>query len=156
MRVDLDIAMMVDVTRKFMVSTDGWNAYRYGVPFALGSNVDFGMLIKSYASTQVEKRYSPAQIIAAERRAIFGTPNPDEICTSHVESFNQKMRMHLKRFTRLTNAHSKSLKHHEAMQHIFFAFHNFIRPHMSLDKKTPAMASGLTERPLELVELLAM
>ena len=82
----------IDQNTRVHVSTDGWRAYRYGVPFALGSNIDFGVLIKQYASTQEEKRYSPAQIIRAEKRAVFGRPDMDKICTSHIESFNQTYR----------------------------------------------------------------
>ena len=47
------------------------------------------------------------------------------------------------RFTRLTNGHSKSLKHHVAMQALYFAWYNFCRKHETLKGKTPAMASGL-------------
>ena len=77
----------------------------------------------------------------------------DNVCTSHVESLNQKLRLNLKRFTRLTQAHSKSLKHHVAMQAIYFAHYNFCKLHSSLDKQTPAMAAGICERALSLVEL---
>jgi len=144
----------VDQDHRIKVSTDGWQSYKYGVPFALGSNIDFGMLVKKYETQQVETRYSPARIISAERKPVFGAPQYRDICTSHIESMNQKIRMHLRRFTRLTNAHSKSPAHHVAMQNIFFAWFNFSRVHMSLQKKTPAMAHGLADRPLKLVELL--
>ena len=150
----LQLRQAINVDRPFQVSTDGWGPYRYGVPFTLGSNVNFGMLVKQYASQQEVTRYSPAQIISAEKRAVFGAPDMDKVCTSHIESLNQTLRMQLRRFTRLTNAHSKSLKHHIAMQAIFFAHYNFCRLHTSLEKKTPAMAAGITDRPLKLVELL--
>ena len=61
--------------------------------------------------------------------------------------------MNNRRFTRLTNAYSKSLKHHVAMQNIFFAWYNFCRNHSAI-KKTPAMASGLSEKAWTLRELL--
>ena len=144
----------ISVDQSFQVSTDGWGAYRYGVPFNLGSNVNFGMLIKNYASQQETTRYSPAAIISAEKKAVFGSPDMDKVCTSHVESLNQTIRMQNRRFTRLTNAHSKSLKHHIAMQAIFFAHYNFCRKHTSLDKQTPAMAAGIVDKQLTLVELL--
>ena len=144
----------INVDHSFQVSTDGWGAYRYGVPFALGSNVNFGMLIKNYASQQETTRYSPAQIISAEKIAVFGRPEMDKVCTSHVESLNQKLRLNMKRFTRLTQAHSKSLKHHVAMQAIYFAHYNFCKLHTSLDKQTPAMAAGIADAKLQLVELL--
>lgn len=112
------------------------------------------MLIKKYAAQQEQTRYSPAQIISAEKRAVFGSPDMDKVCTSHIESLNQTIRMQMRRFTRLTNAHSKSLKHHVAMQAIFFAHYNFCRLHSWLAKNTPAMAARLTNRPLKLDELV--
>ena len=144
----------INVDQSFQVSTDGWGAYRYGVPFNLGSNVNFGMLIKNYASQQETTRYSPAMIISAEKKAVFGNPDMDRVCTSHIESLNQKLRLNLKRMARLSQAHSKSLKHHIAMQSIYFAHYNFCRFHSSLEKQTPAMAAGITDRPLKLAELL--
>ena len=67
-------------------------------------------------------------------------PDPDKICTSHIERFNLICRMTLRCFTRLTNAHSKSVKHHAAKQAIFFAFYNFCRKHETLKGQTPATA----------------
>lgn len=64
------------------------------------------------------------------------------------------MRMTLRRFTHLTNAHSKSLKHHAAMQAIFIVFYSFCRKHEALNGKTPAMASGLTDKVWSMKELL--
>ena len=62
--------------------------------------------------------------------------------------------MTIRRHTRLTNAHSKSLKHHVAMQAIFVAFYNFCRKHETLKEQTPAMASGLTDSVWTLKELI--
>lgn len=46
------------------------------------------------------------------------------------------------------------LKHHAAMQAIFFAFYNFCRRHETLKGNTPAMASGLTDKMWSVKELL--
>ena len=62
--------------------------------------------------------------------------------------------MTLRRFTRLTNAHSKSAKHHAAMQAIFFAFYNFCRKHEALKGATPAMAAGLADKIWSVKDLL--
>jgi hypothetical protein len=62
--------------------------------------------------------------------------------------------MSLRRFTRLTNAHSKSLKHHEAMQAIFVAWYNFARRHEALKGSTPAMASGIASKVWTIKELI--
>jgi hypothetical protein len=58
---------------------------------------------------------------------MFGSPEEDWLSTGHIERFNLAFRMSLRRFTRLTNGHSKSLKHHKAMQALFVAWYNFGR-----------------------------
>ncbi|MCH8841110.1 MAG: IS1 family transposase [Planctomycetes bacterium] len=116
--------------------------------------LDYGQLVKNYASSQTQTRYSPATIISAEKKSRFGRPDHKRICTSHVERLNLSLRMHLRRFTRLTNGHSKSLKHHKAMQAIFFAWYNWCRKNESINNQTPAMASGLSEKVWTIRELL--
>ena len=139
---------------RFQLTTDGLAAYKNNVPFAFGMQVDFAQLIKVYSSTQEQTRYSPAKIISAEKLPIFGEPEEDSICTSHIERFNLTYRMSLRRYTRLTNAHSKSLRHHTAMQALFVAWYNFGRKHETLKGKTPAMASGLTDHVWTIKELI--
>jgi hypothetical protein len=116
--------------------------------------LDFAQLIKVYSSTQETTRYSPAKIISTEKLPMFGAPEEDRISTSHIERFNLTVRMTLRRFTRLTNAHSKSLKHHTAMQALFVAWCNFCRKHETLKGQTPAMASNLADKPWTLRQLL--
>jgi transposase-like protein/IS1 family transposase len=141
---------------QFQLSTDGLQSYTLNVPFVFGSRVDFAQLIKTFQSTQSTVRYSPAKISSVEKKPRFGSPDPEKICTSHVERFNLSVRMHCRRFTRLTNAHSKSPKHHAAMQAIFFAWYNWTRKHEALKGQTPAMAAGLAEKALSIRELLAV
>jgi transposase-like protein/IS1 family transposase len=114
---------------RFQLSTDGLGSYTLNVPFVFGSRVDFAQLIKNFQSTQSTVRYSPAKITNTEKLPRFGNPDFDKICTSHVERLNLTLRMNMRRFTRLTNGHSKSPKHHAAMQAIFFAWYNFCRKH---------------------------
>jgi len=139
---------------RFQLSTDGLSTYTLGVPFTLGNRVDFAQLIKSYAAQQEVTRYSPARIIGAEKRPQLGSPDPDLICTSHVERMNLTIRMNNRRLTRLTNAHSKARGHHAAMQAIFFCWYNFCRKHDTLKGATPAMASGLADKIWSVRELL--
>ena len=147
------------ITGRFQMTTDGLGAYQSTVPFTFRSNVDFAMLIKTYQSAQNETRYSPANIVAIEKKVMFGSPDEQQICTSHVERLNLTLRMQMRRFARLTNGFSKALDHHRAMQSLFFCWYNFVRPHQSLrtedgKKQTPAMASGLTGGILKLQEIL--
>ena len=141
-------------TGRFQLSTDGLASYTLNVPFVFGSRVDFAQLIKSFASQQQVTRYSPAKITGCEKIERFGKPDPDKICTSHIERFNLTVRMQVRRFTRLTNAHSKTIKHHKAMQAIFYASYNWVRKHETLKGATPAMAAGLTEKAWAIRELL--
>ena len=140
---------------RFQLSTDGLGAYTLNVPFMFQGRVDFGQLVKNYAGTQSVSRYSPAKIIGAEKRPRSGNPDPDRICTSHIERLNLTLRMNLRRFTRLTNAHSKSMRHHKAMQAIFFAWYNFARKHDAI-KQTPAQAAGLADKQWTIRELIEL
>jgi transposase InsO family protein len=62
--------------------------------------------------------------------------------------------MTLRRFIRLTNGHSKSLRHHTAMLALFIAWYNFARKHEALKGKSPAMASNLTDHVWTIKELI--
>lgn len=77
---------------------------------------------------------------------MYGNPDHERICTSHVERLNLTRRMTMRRFTRLTNAYSKSLNHLRARQAVFFAFYSFCRKHETIGQ-TPAVRAGLTEHP---------
>jgi transposase InsO family protein len=72
----------------------------------------------------------------------------------HIERFNLTWRMSLRRFTRLTNGHSKSLRHDKAMQSLFAAWYDFGRKHEALGKQTPAMALRLTDHVWTIKELI--
>jgi transposase-like protein/IS1 family transposase len=139
---------------RFQITTDGLAAYRMNVPLAFQSQADFAVLIKNYSSSQDETRYSPAKIINIEKLPMFGDCDEGRISTSHIERFNLTVRMSLRRFTRLTNGHSKSLKHHVAMQAIFVAWYNFARKNEALKNQTPAMANGLSDHVWTIKELI--
>ena len=52
--------------------------------------------------------------------------------------------MGMRRFTRLTNGHSKKAENHAHAFALFAMHYNFIRIHKSL-RVTPAMAAGVSE-----------
>jgi transposase-like protein/IS1 family transposase len=141
-------------TGHFQITADGLNVYTNNVPFTFGNRCDFAQLIKNFRQMQSTIRYSPGKIIASEKKAIYGAPDMDRVCTSHVERLNLTLRMQMRRFTRLTNGFSKKLEHHAAMQGLFFCWYNWCRKHETL-KATPAMASGLAEKQWTIADLLA-
>ena len=71
-----------------------------------------------------------------------------------MERQNLTMRMHMRRFTRLTNGFSKKLENHKAAIALHFAYYNFGRIHGSL-RVTPAMEAGVTDHVWTLSEILA-
>jgi transposase InsO family protein len=77
-----------------------------------------------------------------------------KMSTGHIERFKLTYRMSMRRFTRLTNGHSKSLCHHLAMQALFIAWYNFGHKHEALKGNTPAMASGLNDHVWTIKELV--
>lgn len=139
---------------RFQMTTDGLGAYKNNVPFVFRHRADFAQLVKVYASEQVEKRYSPAQLQSCKVEVRFGNPDRSKVSTSFVERFNLTLRMQSRRHTRLTNGFSKDMAHHEAFQYLFFAFYNFCRKHETLKGDTPAMASGITNKVWALKEML--
>ena len=54
------------------------------------------------------------------------------------------MRQHMKRFSRLTAAHSKKIDNHVAMVALYTTWYNFARINSAV-RMSPAMAARLTE-----------
>ena len=120
----------------------------------LDDRVDFAQLIKIYrAPAEGEARYSPAEVVSTEVVPVFGRPDPERICTSHVERQNLTMRMQIRRLTRLTNAFSKRWENLWAALCLHFAYYNFCRIHRTL-RVTPAMEAGITDHIWAILELL--
>ena len=63
------------------------------------------------------------------------------------------MRMHMRRFTRLTNAFSKKVENHARAVALFTTFYNFVRIHKTL-QVTPAMAAGVTDKLWEISDVV--
>jgi IS1 family transposase len=138
------------------ISTDGLNHYRYSVRKAFGPKVAHGVINKTYsvthlAVTEASRRYSPAQVVAVERKAVYG--EPEHISTSYVERQNLTLRMASKRFARLSNGFSKKLECHLAAVALHVAFYNLCRVHESL-RSTPGMALGIADHVWSIGELL--
>jgi hypothetical protein len=63
------------------------------------------------------------------------------------------MRMHMRRFTRLTNAFSKKIENHACAVALHAMYYNFVRIHQTLEV-TPAMAAGVTSRLWEIGDIV--
>jgi IS1 family transposase/transposase-like protein len=143
---------------RFQLTTDGFHFYERGVEDIFGGTVDFAQLVKLFGDfgqfDTADARYSPPRISEVISKIRDGRPDPDHICTSHVERQNLTMRMQMRRLTRLTNAFSKKLENLQAAVALHFAYYNFCRIHSSI-RVTPAMEAGLTDHVWTLAELLA-
>jgi IS1 family transposase len=144
------------LANRVQLTSDGHKPYLAAVDDAFGDDVDYAMLVKMYgADPQAETRYSPAKCIGAERRVITGEPDRKHISTSYAERSNLTMRMHMRRFTRLTNAFSKKVENHAAAIALHVMYYNFVRIHQTL-KVTPAMAAGVTDKLWEMDDLIVL
>lgn len=135
------------LANRVQLTTDGNKAYLTAVDRAFDNDIDFAQLVKMYGNSEgghdQEKKYSPAECIGCKKTKVIGDPNPKFVSTSYVERQNLTMRMHMRRFTRLTNAFSKKIENHSYAIALHFAYYNFCKIHKSLSV-TPAMQAGLT------------
>ena len=152
-----DLASRLD--GRVQLTTDGHKAYMTAVEEAFGGAIDFTQLIKIYGNEGQTKedarRYSPAECTGTEKNRITGNPDMDKASTSYVERQNLTMRMHMRRFTRLTNAFSKKLENHMHAISLYFMFYNFCKIHKTL-RVTPAMEAGITDHVWDLEEMVQM
>jgi IS1 family transposase len=134
------------LSRRVQLTSDAMLSYPEAVEKGFGSEVDYGQLVKTYGVVNLNKdaasRYSPAEVVKAERTVISGLPDVSRITTSHVEKQNHTLRMHCRRLTRLTNAFSKKFENFQAAVALNFAYYNFCKTHKAL-RMTPAQAAGI-------------
>lgn len=147
------------MANRIQLTTDGHKAYVVAVEDAFGADIDFAQLVKIYGNDNQTKtdarRYSPAECTGIRKERITGNPDMREVSTSYVERANLTMRMHMRRFTRLTNAFSKKLENHMHAVSLHFMFYNFCRIHASL-RVTPAMEAGITDHVWTMEEVVMM
>ena len=134
---------------RVQLTTDGHKVYLDAVADAFMGQVDYAQLVKIYGVStgekgSAERKYSPVECLGAKKVAQIGSPDKKHVSTSFVERQNLTMRMHMRRFTRLTNAFSKKVENHCYAIALHFMYYNFVRIHKSL-RVTPAMEAGLTQ-----------
>src|SRR5882672_12435346 len=86
---------------------------------------------------------------------IEGNPDIDYVSTSYAERSNLTVRMHTRRFTRLTNGFSKKVENHAYSVALFAMYYNFVRIHKTL-RVTPAMAAKVTTKLWEMSDIVAV
>jgi IS1 family transposase len=144
------------LANRVQLTSDGHKPYLKAVKAAFGNDIDYAMLIKIYGNnSEGQKRYSPAECLGIEKKTIKGQPDPEKISTSYVERQNLTVRMHNRRFTRLTNAFSKKVENHLASLAIHYMHYNFVRIHQTL-RVTPAMAAGVTNRLWDVEDIVGL
>jgi hypothetical protein len=153
-----------------------WEAYRTdktlvwdSLPFeerpeAVNPDLDYAIFHKERKHCQVVR--TETKTIFGDEARIFarmkGSPSK-QINTSFVERFNGTLRLQDAHLYRRSQRFAKNIEYFRARVAIVIAYYNFVRPHSSLTKKTdegkilrtPAMAYGLTEKPIDLKELLS-
>jgi IS1 family transposase len=147
------------LSNRVQLTTDNLKLYLNAVEDSFHADIDYAMLEKRFGSVSEGRnaavRYSPAKMTSMKAARISGDPNPKHISTSYVERQNLTMRMHMRRFTRLTNGFSKKIEMHAHSVALHFMYSNFCKVHQSL-RVTPAMEAGLTTRPWELSDLVTL
>lgn len=144
------------LANRVQLTTDGLHAYLVAADSAFGTDVDYARLIKVYGSDpNAERRYAPPVCIKSTTEVVSGSPDPSLISTSYIERQNLTMRMSMRRFTRLTNGHSKKLENHLHALAIHYMHYNFARVQKAIGG-TPAMAAGLAARPWTMEEIVGL
>lgn len=146
---DLESRLVSDSTQ---ITTDQLNVYLRAVDVAFKGSVDYAMLHKVYAGVS-DGKYSPAVCVGTKDVIVSGNPDPKHISTSYVERANLTMRMHMRRFTRLTNAFSKKFENHAHMVAIYTVWYNWVRIHRSL-RVTPAMEAKISDHVWSFEEII--
>jgi len=144
------------LANRVQLTSDGHKAYLEAVEGAFGCDVDYAQLVKMYGPTiTAPGRYSPAECTGAKKVRVTGSPDPQEVSTSYVERQNLTTRMHMRRFTRLTNAFSKKVENHAHAVALHMMYYNFVRIHKTL-RITPAMAASVSDRLWEIGDIAAL
>ena len=147
------------LTNKIQLTTDAHHAYLEAVDNAFHLDIDYAMLVKMYGAptgeSQTERKYSPGECNGTKKKIISGEPNDKFISTSYVERQNLTMRMHMRRFTRLTNAFSKKIENHCFAIALHFVYYNFVKIHKSL-RVPPAMQAGLIKRLMTIEDIVRL
>lgn len=145
------------LANRVQLTTDGHKVYLEAVERPFGGAIDYAMLVKHYGEgpQSPEGKYSPVELVSAEKVPVTGRPDMAHVSTSYVERQNLAMRMSMRRFTRLTNGFSKKVENHAHAIALHFMYYNFGRSHKTL-RVTPAMEAGISDHAWSLEEIAGL
>ena len=155
---------MHDVTERLAkpgpkLTTDGNVAYLSAVMGAVGIDVYYAQLVRIYSPTAdaagPKRKYSPGECCGIRKHRVLVKPIKSLVSTSYLEKHNQTMRQHMKRFSRLTAAHSKKLESHIHIVALYTLWYNFARINSAI-RMSPAMAAGLETRLWDIVDIVKL
>ena len=139
------------VSGPVQIATDNLRAY----PFHIRTHFDYegysyGTETKIFSEPQLldgtlarlGRNEGVHKMVAAERKAVVGSPDLDTLTTSHIERAFLTVRQELKRYQRKGLGYSKDLDTHKAAVALHFGVYNFVRKHKTLGT-TPAVAAGV-------------
>jgi hypothetical protein len=164
--------------RPFAWCGDGWRGYRPALTEAYRRVVRDGRpgrpprrVPDDLALTQRIKHCDPhGRLLSIEVKATIGTL-VEPPGTTRVERLNGVLRDRLNALTRKTHAFAKTADTWDALLGLAISEHNWLRPHPALrrplvgptrsqdrrfERRTPAMALGLADRPWTWLDLLRM
>ena len=142
------------LANRVQLTSDGDNGYLEAVEGASGGDIDYAMLVRLFGPPPHSSKgcYSPAECTGIRKTRIEGNPDPKHVSMSYAGRHNLNMRMQMRGFTRLTTGYSKNIENHTHMVALYTLWYNWIRTHKA-HRVTPAMAAGLTDKPMDLVDV---
>ncbi len=142
------------IDSRVQLTTDGYKVYLKAMEESFGDDVDYAQLVKMFGNApgSTAGRYSPAECTGIKKVRITGNPEYNKVSTSYVERQNLTMRMHMRRFTRLTKGFGKKLENQLHAVSLHFMHYNFAKIHKTL-RVTPAMQAGLSDHVWSIEEI---
>ena len=151
------------------ITSDGWRGFIRGILDLTDSDTNYAVQIKKYEGYNIpidggKRRYGPGKCTSVQTIIVRGTPERENITTSHAERLNLSLRHFNKRFTRLSPCFSKKLENLIHSVALTVAYFNFCRPHSALKikatettkaiERTPAQAAGIVDHCWTVEELI--
>lgn len=139
------------VSGPVQIATDNLRAYPFHIRAHFGyEGYSYGMETKIFGEPQLldgtlarlGRNEGVRKMMAAERKAVVGSPDLGSLTTSHIERAFLTVRQELKRYQRKGLGYSKDLDTHKAAVALHFGVYNFVRKHKTLGT-TPAVAAGV-------------